>query len=289
MVDMRKVLEKEINGLNVKLFECNIEDDEKFEQVKTYLIDKVKKSKVHNVEEYDLTYYIPSNNLDPKFIEKFNKSVSMINIPKKATIPQFDVRRERVTEWMAQCLLEQQCGCKFYDEADKRINLRTVEIDKHTDGIDLPGIWLDEENIRFVVCEVKASEETKIPCSSVKPLQNDIQKSIDNTDNRVTREILEYMHGIRNVKVQDDILRRMIGFLAKLIACEKKNLVDNILFFPFLIRNNEEIILEKNIDDFKNFSLERVNSKNVENIILSFGQSFSDFGNEIYKRAIGDE
>ena len=61
------------------------------------------------------------------------------------------------------------------------------------------------------------------------------------------------------------------------------------MFFPFLIRNNEEIILEKNIDDFKNFSLERVNSKNVENIILSFGQSFSDFGNEIYKRAIGDE
>ena len=288
MMDMRKVLEKEINGLSVKLFEYNIEDNEKFEQVKAYLIDKVRKSKVHNIGEYDLTYYIP-NNLDPKFIEKFNKSVSMINIPKRAKMPQFDVRRERVTEWMAQCLLEQECGCRFYDEADKRMNIKTVEIDKHTDGIDVPGIWIDNEDIRFVVCEVKASEEKKIPCNSVKGLQDDIQKAIDNSDNRVTREILEYMHGIRNIKVQDDILKKIIEFLAKLIAGEEKNLVDNILFFPFLIRNNQEIVLKKNIDDFKDFSLERVNFKNVENIILSFGQSFSNFGNEIYKRAIGDE
>ncbi len=99
------------------------------------------------------------------------------NISKKSSISQFDVRRERVTEWVAQYLLEQEYGCRFYDEADKRINLRTVEIDKHTDGIDVPGIWIDNDKIRFVVCEVKASETKRIPCGSAQDLQEDIQKA----------------------------------------------------------------------------------------------------------------
>ena len=66
---------------------------------------------------------------------------------------------------MAQYLLEQMYGCTFYEEADKRVNLKTVEADKHTDGIDVPGIWIDNDRVRFVICEVKASQEKKIPCS----------------------------------------------------------------------------------------------------------------------------
>ena len=196
------LLETEVNGLKVNLFEYDIESEESISQIKEYLINKVKISKVHNTAEYDLTYY-GAQNLDPEFVARFNEQVAKINIPKKSAIPQFDVRRERVTEWMAQYLLEQEYGCIFYDEADKRINLKAVEIDKHTDGIDVPGIWIDNDKIRFVVCEVKASEETKIPCNSSQGLQEDIQKAIDNADNRVTREILEYMHGIRNIKIQD--------------------------------------------------------------------------------------
>lgn len=287
MTDMRKVLEKELNGLKVNLFECDIEDENSVAKIKKYLIDKVKKSKVHNVDEYDLNYYGPKN-LKPEFIEKFNAAVSRINIPKRASKPQFDVRRERVTEWMAQYLLEEEFGCTFFEEADKRINLKTVEIDKHTDGIDVPGIWFDKEKVRFVICEVKASEQAKIPCDSVKSLQEDVQKAIDNSDNRVTREILEYMHGIRNIRVQEDILVKIVEFLAQLIAGEKGELVDNIMFFPFLIRNNSEIVLKKNINDFKGFLLERVKLENVENVILSFGKSFSDFSNEIYEKAMGE-
>ena len=128
------------------------------------------------------------------------------------------MRRERVTEWMAQYLLEQMYGCTFYEEADKRVNLKTVEADKHTDGIDVPGIWIDNDRVRFVICEVKASQEKKIPCSSVGPLQ-------------------------------DDLLQRVIDFLARLIAGEKKDLADNLMFFPFLLRNNGKIIDEQNIDD----------------------------------------
>lgn len=287
MAGISKVLETELNGLKVNLFEFDIENEESFNEIKAYLVNKVKISKVHNIEEYDLTYY-GTKNLNPDFVARFNEQVAKINIPKKTKIPQFDVRRERVTEWMAQYLLEQEYGCKFYDEADKRVNLKTVEIDKHTDGIDVPGIWMDNDRIRFVVCEVKASEANQIPCDSVQSLQEDIQKAIDDVDNRVSHEILEYMHGIRNVKMQDDILEKIVDFLAQLIAGEKEDLADNIMFFPFLLRNNEKIVPEMNIDDYKNFSLQGVKRENVENIILSFRKKFSEFSNEVYEEAIGE-
>lgn len=287
MADVKKILETMSNGLKVNLFEFDIENEESFNELKTYLINKVKISKIHNIEEYSLTYYAPKN-LNPDFVAKFNAQVAKINIPKKARKPQFDVRRERITEWMAQHLLEQEYGCLFYDEADKRINLKTVEIDKHTDGIDVPGIWLDNGQIRFVVCEVKASEEKKIPCSSTQPLQEDIQKAVDNTDNRVSREILEYMHGIRNVKIQDELFERIVVFLAELIEGEKKDLANNIMFFPFLLRNNEKVISEKNMNDYRDFSLERVKMENVQNIIAAFGQSFSEFSDGVYEQALGE-
>lgn len=287
MANVKKVLETEVNGLKVNLFEYDVENEESISQIKEYLINKVKISKVHNTAEYDLTYY-GTQNLDPEFVDRFNEQVARINIPKKSAIPQFDVRRERVTEWIAQYLLEQEYGCKFYDEADKRINLKAVEIDKHTDGIDVPGIWIDDDRIRFVVCEVKASDAIKIPCDSVQSLQEDIQKAIDNADNRVSREILEYMHGIRNVKIQDEIFDKIVGFLVQLIAGEKKDLAENIMFFPFLLRNNEKIVSDMNIDDYKNFSLQRVKKENVENIILAFEKRFADFSTEVYEEAIGE-
>ena len=287
MANVKKVLETEINGLKVNLFEYDIESEKSISEIKEYLINKVKISKVHNTAEYDLTYY-GTKNLNPEFVARFNEQVARINIPKNTSIPQFDVRRERVTEWIAQYLLEQEYGCKFYDEADKRINLKAVEIDKHTDGIDVPGIWIDNDRVRFVVCEVKASEAMKIPCNSAQSLQEDIQKAIDNVDNRVSREILEYMHGIRNVKMQDELLRKIVDFLVDLIAGEKKDLAENIMFFPFLLRNNEKIVSDMNIDDYKNFSLQRVKKENVENIILEFEKQFTDFSTEIYKEAIGE-
>jgi len=69
-------------------------------------------------------------------------------------------------------------------------------------------------------------------------LQQDIQKSIDNKENRVTLEILQYMSGIRNVKMKDVELQRIIDFLAKLITGNRTELADSIMFFPVLIRNN---------------------------------------------------
>lgn len=57
MAGISKVLETELNGLKVNLFEFDIENEESFNEIKAYLVNKVKISKVHNIEEYDLTYY----------------------------------------------------------------------------------------------------------------------------------------------------------------------------------------------------------------------------------------
>ena len=58
MANVKKVLEAEVNGLKVKLFEYDIESEESINQIKDYLIKKVKISKVHNISEYDLTWII---------------------------------------------------------------------------------------------------------------------------------------------------------------------------------------------------------------------------------------
>ena len=82
MAGISKVLETELNGLKVNLFEFDIENEESFNEIKAYLVNKVKISKVHNIEEYDLTYY-GTKNLNPDFVARFNEQVAKINIPKK--------------------------------------------------------------------------------------------------------------------------------------------------------------------------------------------------------------
>lgn len=285
---VRELASTKLNGLNVKLFEYDINDEQSLSELKDYLIGKIRKSKVHDIGNYDLNFY-GSKNLNPRFIQKFNEQVAKINVPQKHKLPQFDVRRSRVTEWMAQLLLEKEYDCKFYEEADKRMNIEPIDINKHTPGIDVLGIRIVDNQITFVICEVKASEEKKIPCSSVPSLQNDIQKSIDNNEERVTREILQYMHGIRNIKMRDEELEKIVSFLAKLIVGTKTELSKSIMFFPVLIRNNIDILQNKDPRDYKNFVVKGIDNKNIENIIFAFGYSIQKFSNEIYTEAICNE
>ena len=60
MANVKKVLETEVNGLKVKLLEYDVESEESVRQIKEYLVNKVKISKVHNTAEYDLTYFVCS-------------------------------------------------------------------------------------------------------------------------------------------------------------------------------------------------------------------------------------
>lgn len=286
MDKIRKILETEANGLKIDLLEYDLKCEDSLDEIKGYLIDKIKTSKVHDLAKYNLNFY-GSKNLIPEFKEKVNERIAQICTPQRAQLPQFDVRRERVTEWLAQFVLERKYGCKFYNESDKRINLKPFELNKHTPGIDVPGILMDGDNIRFVICEVKASEEAQIPCKSASELQKDIQKSIDNVDNRVSLEILGYMQGINDIEMSEDILSILIEFLVGMIANEHKNIVDKLYFYPFLIRNNKKIVSERNAEDYKNFSLNGVDKENVQNIILAFEEKFDQFSNAIYEEALG--
>ncbi len=287
---VKELFSKEINGLNIKLFEYDVNDTTNLNKLKDYLIGKVKKSKVHNTLEYDLTYY-GSKNLNSDFVKKFNETVKELNTPEKLkSIPHFDVRRERVTEWMAQIILEEKYSCKFYEEADKRMNLKPIDIDKHTSGIDVPGIMFKNNELKFVVCEVKASEDKKIPCSSSKALMKDMQKAIDNDKNRLSREILNYMGEIRNVAMKSDEVSKILNFLAELVVNTENNLNDciskNIMFFPLLIRKNDKIVIDNNVDDYKNFKVKGIDNTNIENIICCFGRSINEFSNDIYDEAL---
>ena len=74
MTGISKVLETELNGLKVNLFEFDIENEERFNEIKAYLVNKVKISKVHNIEEYDLTYY-GTKILWPDLMSRLQKSI----------------------------------------------------------------------------------------------------------------------------------------------------------------------------------------------------------------------
>jgi len=286
MAAIKELLSTNSNGLSVKLFEYDINDEQGLNDVRQYLIDKIQSSKVHRKEEFDVSYYA-SKNQNQEFLDKLNSRIASINTPIKSKIPQFDVRRERVTEWMAQLLLEEKYNCVFHDEADKRMNIEPVAIDKHTPGVDVPGIKIVNDKMKFVICEVKASEEKKIPCSSVQALQDDIQKSIDNTENRVSKEILQYIHGIRNIKMQSDELQKILDFLRELLIDSDSALFESLLFFPILIRNNKDVIENKNVDDFNNFIVK--GTVDIENIILGFDKSINEFSNDVYSEAIVNE
>ena len=284
MAVIKKICDKDINGLHVNLYEFDVNDKTSVDELRNYLIEKVKNSKAHSKDTYDLSFY-SSSNMDPRFIKRFNAQAAAISVPVRTSNPTFDVRRERITEWMAQFLLEQKLGCKFYDEADKRMNLNPVEINKHTPGIDVPGIWIDGNTFRFIVCEVKAAE-TKIPCSSAVGLMNDIQKSIDNKNGRLSLEILDYMSRLKNITIRDDLLEHIVVFLSNVIA-DSKNLTKDTMLLPFLIINYKDIVKNHDLRDFDKFFLNNVNKSNVENILFSFEKSFTDFSNDIYSEAIG--
>lgn len=86
MADVKKILETVVNGLKVNLFEFDIENEDGYNKIKEYLINKIRITKVHNMEEYDLTYY-GAKNMNPAFVAKFNEQIAKINIPKRTSVP----------------------------------------------------------------------------------------------------------------------------------------------------------------------------------------------------------
>ncbi len=278
-------INKAIKSFEVKVYEVDTCVDSEAKKLESFLIDKIRKIRIFNeIEELADLLNVPG--INNNFTKKFKENLKEICNPKKHKIATFDIRRSFVTEFMSQLLLERNYNCVFYDQADKRLNVTPVTIEKHSPGIDVVGVQLRSENIKFVVCEVKASK-SEIPCTETESLLEDINKAKDISNHRLTKEILAYIDSIKN-DAEDVIISKIVQFLLNILSQTEDEafVLSNIIFFPFLIRNNADIISNSNVDDFGLFSNEDFNGTEIKGLIWSFNNDITTFCENIWSEAL---
>ncbi|MCG3695471.1 hypothetical protein ACN09M_09905 [Aliarcobacter butzleri] len=281
MIEFEQKYSQWINGFEINAYTV----DTKFNQaLKDLLKNKIKKIKLYTEDYIDFL----SPDTDPKFKTKMYEKIVELSLPSNHKIKWFDVKRSFTTEFMSQILLEKNYNCIFHNEADKRINTTPINVDKHADGIDVVGIKSQGETFNFVVCEVKASKDNNIPCSSSASLLDDIKKSSTPNSKRLQREILQYMKNIGSVNTQTT--EQAVKFLSELLVVEssENKLFESIIFYPFLIRDNNEIINNGNLNDFQDFKKEELSDIQLTGIIWSFNENIDDFCINLYDEAIGE-
>ena len=133
-----------------------------------------------------------------------------------------------------------------------------------------------------------ASKDKNIPCSSSDSLLDDIKKSSGINNKRVEREILQYMKDIGSISTHTTT--QTVKFLSELLVVDstKNKLFESIIFYPFLIRDNEKIIQNGDLNDFKNFKKEDLKDIQLTGIIWSFNENIDDFCINLYDEAIGE-
>ncbi len=281
MIEFEQKYSQWINGFEINAYTV----DTKFNQaLKDLLKNKIKKIKLYTEDYIDFL----SPDTDPKFKTKMYEKIVELSLPSNHKIKWFDVKRSFTTEFMSQILLEKNYNCIFHNEADKRINTTPINVDKHADGIDVVGIKSQGETFNFVVCEVKASKDNNIPCSSSDSLLDDIKKSSTPNSKRLQREILQYMKNIGSVNTHTT--EQTVKFLSELLVVEssENKLFESIIFYPFLIRDNNEIINNGNLNDFQDFKKEELSDIQLTGIIWSFNENIDDFCINLYDEAIGE-
>ncbi len=281
MVEFEQKHSQCINGFEINAYTV----DTKFNQaLKELLKNKIKKIKLYT-EDY-IDFLSPDTN--PKFKTQMYEKIVELSIPSNHKIKWFDVKRSFTTEFMSQILLEKNYNCIFHNEADKRINTTPTSVEKHAEGIDVVGIQSIGETFNFVVCEVKASKDNNIPCGSSASLLDDIKKSSTPNSKRLQREILQYMKNIGSVNTQTT--EQTVKFLSELLVVEssENKLFESIIFYPFLIRDNSEIINNGNLNDFQDFKKEELSDIQLTGIIWSFNENIDDFCINLYDEAIGE-
>lgn len=272
-------IDKNVNGFNIKVFEL---DTQHSDALRNTIKSKIKRMKVYNEASHvDL---LPPN-ISDEFKEQFRQKTLEITRPKDHKLKWFDVKRAYATEFMSQLLLEKEYNCIFHEESDKKINVDPVDIDKPIPGIDIVGLQEHENDFKFVICEVKASEDIRIPCSSASDLLDDIEKAIDD-DKRISKEILQYVRGLAGI--DNDSITKSIDFLTNLLLLEssKSAMFEKIIFFPFMIRSNENIVANQNLDDFSMFKTDKLKDIDLCGVIWSLNENINDFCINMYNEAL---
>ena len=278
-----------VNSIEINVYELD-ESNQSMDAVnylESYLMGKIKAMKMHQDFIVNDVFNVPI--LEKEYIDRINLEIQKVNTPAYSRLNWFDVRRSRVTEFMSQLLLEKEYKCTFFKEADKRINLAAYEADKHVTGVDVTGIQERGEDFKFVLCEVKASKEKRIPCSSASDLLSDIYSAYTNVK-RVFREIVDYYWKLGE-ELKTGELAKVLNFLVSILKqCSSHEVIlENVIFIPFLIRNNPEIIEDKNLDDFRDFKMEDFTGADIKGIIWSVNFDIDQFSKEIYDRILNIE
>lgn len=278
-------INKTTKSFEISVYEVDAAVEEEQKKLEDYLVGKIKKIKVFN-ELDDVVSMINVPGITPEFTAKFKKDLTDLCNPAKHKIAAFDVRRSYITEFMSQLLLEKKYNCVFYDDADKRLNADAITINKHNPGIDVVGIQLTETNIKFAVCEVKASKSA-IPCTESAGLLSDIEHAKDISTSRLSKEIMKYISDLHKT-TDDAVVGKIIQFLLEILTKkdDKDYVLSNVIFFPFLIRNNPDIVTKQDVTDFDNFDGTKFTGTSIKGIIWSFNNDIDTFCSKIWDEAI---
>lgn len=291
MPNIKHVITKNINGLDVCLYDFDSSDNENLTKLEAHLIQKISSMRIHKKAE-SYAECIPPNIIE-EYKEKFNANLALINpVNNRApSQPHFSPKRSRATEFLAQLLLEKKESCVFFDEADKKIVMSSLADDAHAPGIDITGIRRNSTDFKFVACELKASKDKNIPCSSAQSVLDDIKKAYDDKEFRLSKEIQNFLTSLNSIFEKDIEVKDIMTFLFKLLAEKdsKDNLLKNVIFIPFLIRQHNDIIEQKNLNDFENFDSSNFDGADIKGIILSFDKDITEFSEVIYNRATENE
>lgn len=256
--------------------------------ISTYELDKSLKSalELHLKEQVKKIKPIASfvNYWNPIIKEKFlNRLKEQLRYKKKI---QFDKRREFITEFMAQALLEKEHGIIFWEELDKKINIDPIRMKKSADWMDVTWIKLDT-CCKFVVCEVKASDQDKAKVKSSTELLQEIEKASSSDKWRLLDELNNYLYKIWLIEDSDEKILQLLEQLIENIKLDDSSddiINKNIIFIPFLIRKKRS-----DIEDFKEIvDYKTLKEKEVVGIIWWFDENISNFCIKLFDSAVDE-
>lgn len=281
----KEISSKEINSYQIKAYKL---DDTRNDinstfHLQNHLIEKIKKMKMHQTA-YSVLNHMPPN-LQANFTKKLQEKLENATHPKQCKVPAFHVARSRVTEFMSQILLEKEFGCIFSEKYDKRINQPSSLYNDHAKGIDVTGLRKDENNdYKFVICEVKATQDYNAPSKTGKDLYGDICNNVNDED-RILREIKEVLD-YQDEKEYDGI----ISFLTKLTSGNDTslNLKSSIILIPFLIKGSQTDFDTNQFDEFNFYTKDSMKEYDVSGFLWSFVDNITDFSIETYTKALSD-
>ena len=120
----------------------------------------------------------------------------------------------------------------------------------------------------------------EIPCRAADSLKKDIEKVLDFENERLYREIFSMLDSLG----ESQIYQKYVEFLFDLINKQEaqEQFIESLIVFPFLIRGNAEILEQKNLDDYRDFSELDTKDTEVTGIIWAINRDIDSFVNSIY-------